>query len=62
MILNAPTAIEFYVKSAWTRGQPVGEIIKKVYETFGKTEEVNKITLLCIASLHASTVYRYEEE
>ena len=62
MIKNSPKAIKFYIKSAWARGKPTGEIIKKVYDTFGKTDEVNNITLSCIAHLHASAVYRYEEE
>tara|TARA_B100000287_G_C20170047_1_gene597879 strand:- start:311 stop:499 length:189 start_codon:yes stop_codon:yes gene_type:complete len=61
MIVGSPTAIEFYIKSAWARGKSTSEIIKKVYDTFGKTDEVNKITLSCIALLHASTVYRQEE-
>ena len=29
MIKNSPKAIKFYIKSAWARGKPTGEIIKK---------------------------------
>ena len=32
MIKNSPKAIKFYIKSAWARGKPTGEIIKKVYD------------------------------
>ena len=61
MIVGSSEAIEFYIKSAWARGKPASEIIKKVYDTFGKSDDINKITLSCIALLHASTVYRQEE-
>ena len=61
MIAGSPKAIEFYIKSAWARGNPTSEIIKKVYDTFGKSDEINKITLSCIALLHASAVYNKEE-
>lgn len=61
MISDNPRAIQFYVKCAWMRGNPTNEIIKKVYKTFGKNDQVNKAALSCLALLHAGEIYRSEE-
>ncbi len=62
MIGATKSAIQFYIKCAWVRGKPTDEIIRSVYKTFGKNDEINRTALSCIALLHASTIYKYEEE